>query len=151
MTWSKKHIEQLLKDGKIRAFSDTKVPKNETNFPKSEILGRIVTKHFKKRSKAKDWIGWNLLYWANKNKLQLQEEYKFHEERKWRFDWALPAAKIAVEFEGGIHDRNGSHTSVKDIMRDTEKYNAAAGMNWKVFRFNAMNYKTLITELNKIL
>ncbi len=29
-------------------------------------------------------------------------EYRFHRERRWRFDFAWPDYKVAVEVEGGI-------------------------------------------------
>lgn len=29
-------------------------------------------------------------------------EYKFHESRRWRFDYAWPDHKIALEVEGGV-------------------------------------------------
>jgi very-short-patch-repair endonuclease len=147
MTWSLKHIEALKASGKIR---DYRIPHSKP-ITEDQTGGRKVAKHFPKRSKAKDWIGWNLLFWCNEHAVILEEEYKFHPERKWRFDWCVPTLKIAIEFEGGIHDRNGSHTSIKDINRDMEKYNAAASLGWKVLRFSAVNYKSLIDELKKCL
>lgn len=71
-------------------------------------------------------------------------EYAFHPVRKWRFDLAWIAPKIAVERHGGKfvstscecgkrftrfvskhHDRNG-------LEMDAEKSNAATSMGWSV-------------------
>ncbi len=61
------------------------------------------------------------------------KEYRFHPVRKWRFDYALPAHKIALEVEGGVWT-GGRHTSPKGFLGDMEKYNAATLMGWRVLR-----------------
>lgn len=72
-------------------------------------------------------------------------EYAFAPPRKWRFDWAWPERKVAVEIEGGIYGRgkpcpvckrrkSGAHSSVTGLLRDIEKYNRAASMGWRVLR-----------------
>lgn len=61
------------------------------------------------------------------------KEYKFHPVRKWRFDYALPAYKIALEVEGGVWIQ-GRHTRPKGFLGDVEKYNTAALLGWRVFR-----------------
>ncbi len=145
MTWNLKHIEDLKKQGKIR---DYKVYKNQKRNPQAP--GRVVAKHFPKRSKEKDYIAWNLLYWCKEHSVQLQEEYKFHPDKKYRFDWAIPALMIAVEYEGIFSDKS-RHTTRGGFIKDTEKYNTASGLGWRVFRFTANNYENLITELNKLI
>ncbi|MCK4815094.1 hypothetical protein KA005_04930, partial [bacterium] len=60
-------------------------------------------------------------------------EYKFHPVRKWRFDFALKD-RVAVEIEGGIWAQ-GRHTRGSGFIKDAEKYNTAAAMGWRVFRF----------------
>ncbi len=143
--WSADRVRDLQKEGKIRGFQDHRTDARN-------IEGGIkVAKHFKKKSKALDWIGWNLLYWANERTLQLEEEYKFHPERKWRFDYAIPSLKIAVEFNGGVFMTNGDHNSIKGITRDYDKINTAQGMGWRVIQLNAVNYKGLIFQLNQCL
>ncbi len=72
-----------------------------------------------------------------------KREYKFHDVRKWRFDFAWPELMIAVEVEGVTHFGNnkngtmkiGRHQTAKGYEADCEKYNAAALAGWKVFRF----------------
>lgn len=60
-------------------------------------------------------------------------EYRFHASRRWRFDYALPAHKIALEVEGGVWT-GGRHTRAKGFMGDMEKYNTATVMGWRVLR-----------------
>jgi len=60
-------------------------------------------------------------------------EYQFHPYRKFRFDFAWPLLKVALEVEGGIYIR-GAHGSCGGILRDIEKYNLAASMGWLVIR-----------------
>lgn len=61
------------------------------------------------------------------------KEFKFHPVRKWRFDYAIPEHKIALEVEGGVWT-GGRHTSSVGFMKDMEKYNTATLMGWRVFR-----------------
>jgi very-short-patch-repair endonuclease len=61
-------------------------------------------------------------------------EYQFHAIRKWRFDFAWPDIRLAVEIEGGIWT-GGRHTRGKGFVGDCEKYNEASLMGWTVLRF----------------
>jgi very-short-patch-repair endonuclease len=63
--------------------------------------------------------------------LNVYREFPFAPPRKWRFDFAFPEKKLAVEVEGGFggrHQRGG-------FVTDMEKYNAAAKLGWMVLRF----------------
>lgn len=152
MNWSLKHIEDLKASGKIRDYKIPESAKKYSSFLAKNIsAGRIVAKHFKKRSKEKEWISWNLLIWCNEHAVILEEEYRFHPERKYRFDWCVPSLKIAIEYEGGIFMQKSGHSNFKGQNRDIDKYNSAQVLGWKVIRFNAINYQDLITELNKLL
>ncbi len=61
-------------------------------------------------------------------------EFKFHPDRRWRFDFAFVDEKVAVECEGGVY-RNGRHNRAKGFIDDCEKYNAAAILGWRVLRY----------------
>lgn len=61
-------------------------------------------------------------------------EYKFHKTRKWRFDFAYPERKIAIEVEGGTYSRKSRHTSPLGYRKDCEKYNTANALGWHVYR-----------------
>ena len=67
------------------------------------------------------------------------EEYMFHPERKWRFDYAWPAYMIAVEVEGGIWI-GGRHNRPVGMKGDMLKYNEAARLGWRVFRFTHQQF-----------
>ena len=60
-------------------------------------------------------------------------EFRFHPSRRWRFDFAWPDKKLAVEIEGGTWS-GGRHTSGKGYRADCEKYSNAAIMGWAVIR-----------------
>lgn len=59
-------------------------------------------------------------------------EFRFC-ERRWRFDWAWPDQKVALEIEGGVYAR-GRHTRGKGYENDCRKYNAALLQGWRVLR-----------------
>ena len=63
----------------------------------------------------------------------IKPEYKFHPDRRWRFDFAIEADKIAFEVEGGIWT-GGRHIHPLGFIKDCEKYNEAAKLGWRVFR-----------------
>ena len=69
-----------------------------------------------------------------------EPEFKFHPDRKWRFDFAWPHAHIALEVEGGIWT-GGRHTRGSGFLRDMDKYNAAGILGWRVFRTTPQNIK----------
>jgi len=64
---------------------------------------------------------------------ELLTEHKFHPVRKWAFDYAHPATKVAIELEGGIWT-GGRHTNGAGFTGDCAKYNEAALLGWTVFR-----------------
>jgi very-short-patch-repair endonuclease len=63
-----------------------------------------------------------------------QREHRFAPPRRWRFDFAWADRMIAVEIEGGVWT-GGRHTRGSGFEADAVKYNTAALMGWKVFRF----------------
>ena len=63
-----------------------------------------------------------------------EREVVFAAPRKWKFDFAWPAAMLAVEIEGGTFIR-GRHTRPKGYQQDCEKYNAAVLRGWRVLRY----------------
>ena len=69
-----------------------------------------------------------------------EREYRFDSVRRWRFDFAWPAKKVAVECEGG-HWSGGRHVRGSGFEKDAEKYNRAALLGWRVLRFTATMLK----------
>lgn len=84
-----------------------------------------------------------------------QAEFRFHPERKWRFDFAWPRriqtitdtdgaaaatvyfpkkhfpGGVAVEIQGGCWAR-GRHTRGAALVKEREKLNHAAALGWRV-------------------
>lgn len=91
---------------------------------------------------------------------QYETEWRFDPDRRWRFDYAWPFFRIALEVEGGAHGRliviergherrggrsipikagtrvrvGGRHQSGPGMEADIEKYNRAAVLGWMVLR-----------------
>jgi hypothetical protein len=81
---------------------------------------------------------------------QVECEYKFHKIRKWRIDFCLFDKKVkpvaAFEYEG-IFSKKSRHTTVKGFTGDTDKYNEIQKTGMKLFRYTALNYKQLESDL----
>jgi hypothetical protein len=77
-------------------------------------------------------------------------EHKFHPDRKWRFDLAIPEHKIALEYEG-IYGGKSRHTTVSGYTADSEKYNQAAILGWRVLRYTAKNKAQAIQDILTLL
>lgn len=73
-------------------------------------------------------------------KIQVEPEFRFHPERKWRADWVVldhhgKRTKILIEYEGGLFMKSKSgHTSINGIHRDAEKANEASLMGFTLLR-----------------
>lgn len=70
--------------------------------------------------------------------VEVVKEHAFHGGRRWRFDYAILAHKVAVEVEGGAWTQ-GRHTRPQGFINDMEKYNQAALLGWRVFRVTPDN------------
>lgn len=68
-------------------------------------------------------------------RLEPEREHQFC-DRKWRFDFAWPDRKIAVEVEGGTNWGKSRHSKGEGFERDCAKYNRASRMGWVVLRFS---------------
>lgn len=64
---------------------------------------------------------------------EIVKEFRYHPTRKWRFDYAIPAKKVAVEVDGGVWT-GGRHINPAGYINDMEKLNTAASMGWLVLR-----------------
>ena len=84
-----------------------------------------------KRSRPENLLAESLRY-ANLG--WFVEEHRFHPTRRWRFDFAFVAQRLAVEVEGGVWT-GGRHTRGYGYAADCEKYNEATRLGWRVLRF----------------
>ncbi len=73
-----------------------------------------------------------------------ERQYKFHPTLKWRFDFAWPEHKVAVEVEGGVSHAKlvspkgtpiiGHHIHPEGFEHDCCKYNEATLLGWRLIR-----------------
>jgi very-short-patch-repair endonuclease len=70
-----------------------------------------------------------------------EREFVFAKPRRWRFDFAWPLARLAVEVEGGTWGKS-RHTTGAGFQGDCDKYNVAALQGWRVLRFTGKHIKT---------
>lgn len=74
-----------------------------------------------------------------------EPEWQFARPRRWRFDLAFVAQKVALELEGGLFGRGrpcalcgrrrvAGHSSVERTKTDMDKYNQASILGWRVLR-----------------
>lgn len=60
-------------------------------------------------------------------------EFRFAPPRRWRFDYAWPLEKLALECDGGVWTQ-GRHTRGAGVEKDNEKLNTAIVAGWRVLR-----------------
>jgi very-short-patch-repair endonuclease len=77
-------------------------------------------------------------------------ELKFDEVRRFRFDWAIPDIKLAIEYEG-LNSEKSRHTTKKGYAQDCEKYNLATINGWKILRYTALNYSNFSQDIKVFL
>lgn len=70
-----------------------------------------------------------------------ETEVLFHPARKWRFDGAIPAFKLAIECEGGTWGKKSRHTTGTGFQEDIFKYGEATALGWTVLRGTPLQFK----------
>ena len=83
-----------------------------------------------------------------------ERELRFHEagvlyqkRRLFRFDFAWPEYRVAVELDGGVWKPSSGHRSPSGITADHEKDFIAQYMGWFVIRINEISFREGHTEL----
>lgn len=121
MNWTEGELKKRLEAGKIRGYTGQGQPKKKKIPKVPEGLQHII----------------NVLTF---HKIPFIHEYKFHPDRKFRFDVAILHLKIGCEYEG-LMSRKSRHTTVTGYSKDASKYNLAQSMGWKVMRYTALNFR----------
>jgi len=103
-----------------------------------------------KYSKYKAHIDSVLASFCENKPVTFYREFPFYPGRKFKFDSAIPELKAAFEYEGIYGKGKSGHTTHSGYNKDTFKYNAAAEMGWKVFRYTARTYLNIETDLKSI-
>jgi len=73
-------------------------------------------------------------------KIEPREQFYFDMGRRWRFDFAWPAYRVAVELHGGEHS-GGRHTTGVGLIADCEKMRAAILRGWVVMPITGTELK----------
>lgn len=73
-------------------------------------------------------------------KTQVLKELQFDAKRKFRFDYAIPEFRIAIEIDGG-----GRHNRAQGFIKDMEKMNLAAAQGWRVMHFTPQQQYSMLT------
>jgi very-short-patch-repair endonuclease len=79
------------------------------------------------------------------NGLTFKKEVRFHDTRKWRFDYQIidtnnDSLKLALEIDGAAFSR-GRHTRGTGFSEDHIKFNQAVLLGWKVLRYTTNQIK----------
>jgi len=74
-----------------------------------------------------------LSYWESCGLPRPEIEFRFHDARRFLFDFAWPGFKVALEVQGGLFGRVlGAHARGAAIRKDHEKRNLAASEGWVI-------------------
>lgn len=121
----------------LKRWRDTyqKAPKQASNRRKKKLEG--LEKMYMEQIMRKTGWPW-------------EPELKFDTVRKFRFDYADPSRKIAVEYEGIGGGGQSRHTSIIGYTNDCKKYTLAAILGWRVLRYTVKNYADLEADLAQI-
>lgn len=68
-------------------------------------------------------------------------EFRFHKTRRWRFDYAWPHHKLALEVDGGVWTQ-GRHTRGAGVEKDCEKYCEAVVQGWRILRVTTRHVRS---------
>lgn len=94
-----------------------------------------------RRSKAEEMLALQLLSYPNLHAVR-QLQFAKSMKRRWRFDFAFPKYKVAIEIDGVVMKKiegrwftMGRHADVKGMRADNQKGVAAIMYGWSVLHF----------------
>ena len=82
---------------------------------------------------------WSLTY-GTRHAPERQHQFDTEADRLWRFDFAWPAERVAVEIDGGVFVRGGHNRGMR-MTQDHEKQNAAVVQGWAVLRYTTLDLR----------
>jgi very-short-patch-repair endonuclease len=94
------------------------------------------------KARFEDLFGFQL---AAEKAPAVERQFRFAAElgRQFRWDFAWPDRKLAVEIQGGIWKRGGgAHSHPTDILRNMRKYNAGTALGWRLLQFSTDEVKS---------
>jgi len=71
----------------------------------------------------------------------------------WRFDYAIPSIKLALEYQGHagfVRPGASGHSSIKGLTNDAEKFNQANAHGWRVLCFTALHFRMKDRQKHKL-
>jgi len=81
-------------------------------------------------------------------------QYRFAPPRRFRFDFAWPQCRAAVEMEGIISAKS-RHLTIGGYSKDCEKYNLAAEKGWRVLRYTILHLRndpvTMFAQIRRVI
>lgn len=75
-------------------------------------------------------------------------EHQFAKPRRWRFDFAIPSRKLAIEVNGAVWT-NGRHSRGSGLVKEYEKMRAAAVLGWRVFPFTPQEIHLIVPTIQQ--
>jgi hypothetical protein len=71
-----------------------------------------------------------------------EQQFRFHPVRRYRFDFAWPAKRLALEFDGGTFgDTATSGHQGHGYANDCRKCNLATAIGWRVYHLSSIMHK----------
>ncbi|MBC7972433.1 MAG: hypothetical protein H7Z11_20290 [Verrucomicrobia bacterium] len=128
----KVNITAFAPDSPVEARKYPNVPYGSSDIDEGWLSGKDFGKEpsVLEQSFAAKWVQ---LY----PELDLYAECQLVPGRKYRYDFAHYAAKVAIEVQGGTYQANTGHTSAAGIQRDYRKLQTLQALDWVVFPLTA--------------
>lgn len=70
----------------------------------------------------------------------MEQEYIFHPEVNWRFDFCWPERLVALEVQGGVFT-GGRHARPSGMIEDMRKFSEAAILGWRLILVSALEIR----------
>jgi hypothetical protein len=77
-----------------------------------------------------------------------QRDFKFHPTRKWKFDFAWPEQRVAVELHGG--GGRGRHCRLTGLSSDCQKRNEAQQLGYVVLEYTVLELKDMVAVVEQV-